>query len=431
VNPPTRRGALGDLPEIPWGTPDAEALARLLAPVSAEAGLDRAAATGKLRELIASAASCADPSTERALLALADRPQAVRHVFRAPLDWTDPAVWDVHRALVDAFGDDGAVSDVARLASVPLDGVDLDRPPEELWTELMNRAARQDRLEALLDTALSDAAMTDHHDVVEQVRERPWRVEATPRSGAPAPGRRRRSPGSPRSAPRSAARSVAAATLAIAAAVALVVGAGWLLIEVVSSAGLAAKATVIRGTLVLPGAAGRVVLTRGGVRVDEVPAAPSIAFPPRRLDADGDGQLDPDWRLHLERTDQPCPPRPLDLVAHAPHDWSVATATASPGPGGCRIRVAGLPDLAVGSVVSVDAGDVEPARFAVVERTDPAGAEASALGTWSGCQACWPAPATCVDAVRALLPGDPGAETQASAADVCSAELIRALRRGH
>ncbi|MEQ1506636.1 MAG: hypothetical protein ABMB14_30695, partial [Myxococcota bacterium] len=129
-------GRLGDLPEIPWGTPDADRLMRLLGHEMGPAALDRAAAAGTLRAL------CAESKAAPELAPLLERSQYVRHVFRGELDWSDPAVTDVFEALVDVFCDDGSSEDVCRLARVDLAGLDLDRPAREVWTEVFDRAAR-------------------------------------------------------------------------------------------------------------------------------------------------------------------------------------------------------------------------------------------------------------------------------------------------
>ncbi|MEZ4239018.1 MAG: effector-associated domain EAD1-containing protein [Myxococcota bacterium] len=327
-----------------------------LAPVASTSSSRRAAAGGRLRDLIANTAACADPSTERALLALADRPQAVRHVLRAPLDWTDPALWDVHRALVEAF--DADTGDLVRLAGVSTDGLPLRPEAADLWTDLLEHTARTGRLEALLDVALEDAAMADHRDRVAAVREHPWRVDASsrppraPRTRAPAPllpaalGRRRAGP-----------PGALTGLLAVAVAVAVLAGAAAGTVRVL----FATQQTALRGTFDGPRPARPDARRRARpVRPRGAPLGPA---PPRRRRR---RPVDPSWQAHVERSDRPCPPRdvPLDPDGLASLRWDVAWAEPF-GVGACRLRLHGL-SASVGDLVELDAGQVQPRRFAVV-----------------------------------------------------------------
>lgn len=179
------QGPLADLREIPWGTPDADELLRLLGAAHSRAALDAAAAKGDLRRLINDHLRTASPIAFRELLALSERPQAVRHVLRGVPDWSCAAIWDVHRAFTEAFGDPESQAALARLAGVDIAGVDRDQQPEAVWNEIMNRAAARDRLEALIDTALADTAIEAHHAALEAVKDRPWRVDLAPNGLAP------------------------------------------------------------------------------------------------------------------------------------------------------------------------------------------------------------------------------------------------------
>jgi hypothetical protein len=409
VEPRVRQsGALGDLTEVPWGTPDVDELTRRLGDRVGAADLDRAASEGRLRAVL----------VEAGLTAMAERQLAVRHAFRGSLDWRDPTVREVHEALATAFSEDWAAASVCRLARVDLTGVDTAKPAPELWTEILNLAARQGTLEKLLDTALSDAALSGQSEALELARDRPWRVDApampspagsaVPPRGSPAEDLSSESSVSvalPRSARRAAQRQVSvlwawAFTGVVGVLViASVAWAAW------AYRGFAAEPVSLGGSLALFGAEGRLVLTRAGVRVTEVRAASTFSFAPQPLDGDGDGRVDDDWTVHLALTSAPCPDRLLILDRDQPEDqrWTVPVARADGTAADCRVRLTGLGELKVGTVVELDAGVVQPRRFALVDRLDGADAEAVALGPWAGCEACWPSISACAEAASVLL----------------------------
>ena len=70
---------------------------------------------------------------------------------------------------------------------------------------------------------------------------------------------------------------------------------------------------------------------------------------------------------------------------------------------GCRVDVTGLAGLAVGAVLELDAGTVEPRRFAVVETVEGDVAHAVTIGSWSTCAACWPTVGSCEDAAQDVV----------------------------
>lgn len=394
-----QRGSLGTLEEIPWGTPDADELLRLLGPASSRRDLDRAAALGTLQQLLDDAVHDPTNPNTAELAELIARPQRVRNVFREAPDWSCHAVSNVHRALVEAFGEE--VSDIARLAGVHLADVDLDMPADDLWREILDQAAAQHRSEALLDVALADAAIGDNAGMLEAACERPWRIDEAP-SVEPAPRTTR-----PRKAPRTLpARRPASAVglwLGLAAAVFGAAFVSLLALPRLFDRSVPVELSIV-GALSMPGARGRLVLYRAGIEVQQLPAEQTFAFDAHPLDDDDDGLVDPQWSIALERTDLPCPARPMPLRREAPSSqhWSVATARADGVPGSCRVQIEGLSDLTAGSIVAFDTDLVSPRRFAIVERFDGDRAEALALGPWESCHACWPSLSTCTDALFVL-----------------------------
>jgi hypothetical protein len=423
--PPVRQsGRLGDLAEIPWGTPDADQLYKLLRDEYGAAALDRAAANRTLRQL------CAEAPAAATLAQILDRPQDVRHAFRGELDWSDPAVTGVFHALLAVFDEDGSSEDVCRLARVDLTGIDLDRPAREVWAEVMAHAAHHGTLEKLIDQTLTDMAVGEHQDALETARDRPWRVvspappPSSPRQGwfppaAPAPGpaptavEARPSPAPPAPAieptPSESPEPVprrGSPVLALLLGLAVVggtLGALWYAASRYATP-VQPASEVVGGTLDLRGARGRLILSRAGVDVATIPASSSFAFPAQPLDADGDGQIDQRWSVRLELTSSPCPSRPLSLRRDWPRAqrWSAPVARATEDEDGCVVTLSGLTGATVGSVVELDPGTVQPRRFAVVEEMDGDDPVARALGDWGSCAACWPALGSCADAADAV-----------------------------
>jgi hypothetical protein len=141
-------------------------------------------------------------------------------------------------------------------------------------------------------------------------------------------------------------------------------------------------------------------LTHSGERVATLPAADRFSFPAFPVDADADARIDEPWSVRVELTSSPCPPRTLPLERSRPQtqQWSVPTARAQLEGTACTVRVAGL-ELAPGAVIELDAGEVEPRRFAVVEQVGDE-AVAVAAGPWGSCAACWPSLASCAEAAE-------------------------------
>lgn len=431
--PARQSGALADLPAYPWGVPAADTLAAELG--LERAAIDAAAADGSLRARV----EAAGPEA----IALGDTRLEVRHALRGALAWPDEAVQAVHHALVDAYISPAAASQVGAVAGVDPAGVDFTGSANDVWASLLDQAARQDKVEAVLRAALADPDTAAHHAALTRALDRPWRVDDgrdTPSTSIPPQP-------TPSIPPPDGKRPPWAliAGLAVAALVAVAV------IGVVAVNGrgddgrdggevVETDAPVhLRGRLASGVSGAEIVLADGGTERARVTVAPdgTFAFDGPDLDDDDDARVDPRWRASVALPG--CAPQPVTVDRGAAEQvFTVAHAAPVRVLGKCRLAIDGValePGTIVALAPSVAAPDA-PARYAVVDvRVSANTVEAAALGPWASCDAaCAPAPTTCGVAASDLLrravedPAWDEALVALADTDACPEDVSDALR---
>jgi Effector-associated domain 1 len=108
---------------------------------------------------------------------IADR---IHTILSAPLEppglleassypWSDTRGKQLHELLMSAYTSDEAIRLLASMAAVELHRYPRGQPPQYAWSKLLNLAAKQRRLRALVERVLADKGVSAYHDAIRRL----------------------------------------------------------------------------------------------------------------------------------------------------------------------------------------------------------------------------------------------------------------------